>query len=49
MELGWEVTTTAAREEVRAEDVLGMLRALVKDFQRGAQARVFLARWESPW
>jgi hypothetical protein len=49
MELGWEGTTTAAREEARKEDVLEMLRALVEDSQRGVQARVFLARWESPW
>jgi hypothetical protein len=49
MELGWEGTTTAAREEARKEAVLEMLRALVEDSRRGVQARVFLARWESLW
>jgi hypothetical protein len=49
MELGWEGTTTAAREEARKEDVLEMLRALVEDSRRGVQARIFLARWESLW
>jgi hypothetical protein len=49
MELGWEGTTTAAREEARKEDVLEMLRALVEDSQRGVQARAFLMRWESLW
>ena len=49
MELAWEGTTTAAREDARTEDVLEMLRALVEDSQRCVRARVFLARWESPW
>ena len=49
MELAWEGTTTAAREDARTEDVLEMLRALAEDSQRGVRARVFLARWESPW
>lgn len=49
MELGWQGTTTAAREEARKEDVLKMLRALVEDSKRGVQARVFVARWETPW
>jgi hypothetical protein len=39
MELGWEGATTAAREKARKEDVLEMLRALVKDFRRGVQPR----------
>jgi hypothetical protein len=47
MELGWQGTTTAARE-ARKEDVLEMLRALVEDSKRGVQARVFVARWETP-
>ena len=49
MELVWEGATTAAREEARKEDVLKMLRALVEDSKRGVQARVFVARWETPW
>ena len=48
MELGWQGTTTAARE-ARKEDVLEMLRALGEDSIRGVQARVFVARWETPW
>ena len=38
----------AAVREARKEDVLEMLRALVEDSKRGVQARVFLARWETP-
>ena len=49
MELGWEGTTTAAREEARKEAVLDMLRALVEDSGRGVRALVFVARWETPW
>ena len=49
MELGWEDTTTAAREEARKEAVLDMLRALVEDSGRGVRALVFVARWETPW
>jgi hypothetical protein len=49
MELGWDGTTTAAREEARKEAVLDVLRALVEDSKRGVQARIFLARWESLW
>jgi hypothetical protein len=49
MELGWEGTTTAAREEARKEAILEMLRALVEDSRRGVQVRVFVTRWEAPW
>jgi hypothetical protein len=49
MELGWQGTTTPAREEARKEDILKMLRALVEDSKRGVQARVFVARWETSW
>jgi hypothetical protein len=49
MELGWDGTTTAAREEARKEAVLDMLRALVEESKRGVQSRIFLARWESLW
>ncbi len=49
LELGWEVATTAAREEARKEVVLEMLRALIENFRRGMQAQVDLARWETAW
>jgi len=49
MELGWQGTTTAAREEARKEAVLETLRALVEDSRRGVKAKVFLVRWESLW
>ena len=48
MELGWQGTMTATREEAKKEAVLEMLRALVEDFSQGVKAQVFVTPWGAP-
>ena len=45
MELGWQGTMTATREEAKKEAVFEMLRALVEDFSQGVKAQVFVTLW----
>ena len=49
MELGWEGSTTAAREEKRKEEVLAVFRGLAEDSRRSVEAREFVARWGPLW
>ena len=48
MELGWQGTMTATREEAKKEAVFEILRALVEDFSQGFKAQVFVTPWGAP-